>query len=179
MRLKAEWEPQPPSWRLCGSHTGMGPCFIPWPKHGLFMGIYEQIPWQVPKIDARPLLAVLTTNTCASVCTDHFRQQINTVPANTHTYWSIWVMREVYYVLPTLHLSHLCQIIQAYSINIRLNWPGNVHSALCLISDTDIQKGGKQNVMWCEFMPETAECGWELPNPPWEIHTIRHGCFTT
>ena len=77
--------------------------------------------------------SVNNTHTCEHMH-GSIQHQTCMVPGKIRTYWSIWVMSELYYVLPTLHPCHLWQIIPANSRNRRLSRTGNIHGALCLLS---------------------------------------------
>ncbi len=53
----------------------------------------------------------------------------------SHTYWSVWLVSEVYYVLPMLRLCHLGKIFQVNSRIMPLNRTNTVHGALCFLVD--------------------------------------------
>ncbi len=109
--------------RLSGGSCLCRRAFIPWPNCEIFIRIQsifaaENAPNKPRCVTNRRHKPGEHTHTRAYAL---FRPAaITHDPQQNTTHWSVWVMSELYYVLPRLHLCHFCQIIQVNSTKKRL-----------------------------------------------------------
>ncbi len=159
--------------------------FIPQPKHDcsfINTSIWAQNWWQIHEKAAQPpWLAALT-----ELVHEHTHYSSHRLTCTGHgkssTYWSVLVLSKIYYVLPTLFLCHLSQIIKANLRNMQLA----MFSVCCVFFSLRNSKYGshmtRSHAEDCRMRPEIPEASDNYRTNhhlAWEIVEILKAWFAT
>ena len=92
------------------------------------------------------------------------------IPSQKNTYRFVWVLFEVYYVLPMLRLCHLCTIILGNSSNIGLNCTNNVDGG-CWLPYKEVNHWSCDvSLQWrCLNTPDTEPTMRDPHNSAWAL----------